>query len=208
MDPKPKRFPWPLAIGLSLLVLILGFNFFLIRLVSRIDREKSLPVYGQVADFTLTNQNGAVVTLADLEGKIWIADIIFTRCPGPCCRMTRQMKELESALPPDSGVRIVSLTTDPEFDTPEVLKRYAERFDADTNRWMFLTGTKQQIGTLAIEGLKLSAIEKKPDESTIFVLVDRAGQLRGVYHTGGEGVDWAESKAEILSDIQKLERER
>src|SRR5690606_28314567 len=116
-----------------------------------------------------------------------------------------------------TGVKLISLTTDPEFDTPEVLKRYAERFEADSNRWEFLTGTKKQIGDLAINSLKLAAIEKKPEDresendlfvhSTIFVVVDKRGQLRGVFETVGEGVDWPESRKNILDAVKELRKE-
>lgn len=177
-----------------------------------------IPDYGSVVNFTLTNQHGEVVSLSDLKGKVWIADIIFTRCPGPCARMTRQMKELQDSLPATGDLKLVSLTTDPDFDTPPVLRQYAERFGADTNRWMFLTGSKAQLGRAAIDGLKLAAVEKKPEEresaddlfihSTIFVVVDRQGKLRGIFETGGEGVDWNKSKLELLGLVKTLERER
>src|SRR5208283_2534015 len=100
------------------------------------------------------------VTLATLRGHVWVADIIFTRCGGPCPRMTRQMKDLQEALPANSQARLVTLTTDADFDTPAVLKAYGERFGADFNRWLFLTGTKPGIANLAIDSLKLTAIEK------------------------------------------------
>src|SRR6185369_17492193 len=106
---------------------------------------KPLPVYGQVSDFVLTNHDGKAFFLSDLQGKVWVADIIFTRCPGPCLKMTRQMRELQKALPASSQAKLVTLTTDPVFDTPAVLKAYAQRFGADFNRWLFLTGTKKQI---------------------------------------------------------------
>jgi cytochrome oxidase Cu insertion factor (SCO1/SenC/PrrC family) len=178
---------------------------------------KPLAVYGQVADFTLTNQNARAVSLADLRGRVWVADIVFTRCPGPCLKMTRQMKELEQALPLGSPVRLVTLTTDPDFDTPAVLKTYAERFAADPGRWQFLTGTKKQIARLAIDSLKLTALEKKPEErespqdlfvhSTIFVVVDKHGRLRGVFETTGEGIEPLQVKAELLAAIRRLEHE-
>ena len=145
------------------------------------------PVIGKVSDFNLTNQFGHQITLDSLRGKIWVADIIFTRCGGPCPAMTKTLSELQSALP-NSPVKFISLTTDPEFDTPAVLKRYAERFGADSNRWWFLTGTKEEIGRLAIDGLKLTALEKDASSrtdandlfihATLFVVVDRSGQLR------------------------------
>ena len=167
---------------------------------------KPLPVYGQVADFTLTNQNGHAVSLANLRGLVWVADIIFTRCPGPCLKMTQK-----------SAAKLITLTTDPDFDTPSVLKTYAERFGADASRWTFLTGTKKQLSSLAIDSLKLTAIEKKPEErqsaqdlfvhSTIFVLVDKRGQLRGVFETTGEGIEPHQVQKEILAAVRRLEHE-
>jgi protein SCO1/2 len=206
------------VIGLSLVLLTLGLEFLLVGIKPGIVRNLRLPVYGQVDDFTLTNQTGRAVSLGDLRGRAWLADIIFTRCPGPCLRMSRQMKEMQDALPPSSQARLVSLTTDPDFDTPPVLKTYGDRFGADTNRWMFLTGTKKEIGGLAVGSLKLSAVEKKPAEresaddlfvhSTIFVVVDKRAQLRGIFQTGGEDVDWQTEKQRILAALKQLEREK
>ncbi len=180
-------------------------------------RAVSLPVYGAVQDFALTNQDGRPVTLADLRGHAWVADIIFTRCAGPCLRMSRQMRSLQEALPAKSTARLVSLTTDPDFDVPSILKRYGQRFGADFDRWWLVTGTKQQIAHLAIDSLKLSAVEKKPEErqssddlfihSTIFVLVDQQGRLRGIYQSGGEGIDPAHERGRLLGDLHALERE-
>lgn len=176
-----------------------------------------LPVYGSVANFALTNQRGQPVTLARLRGKVWLADIIFTRCPGPCARMTKQMKELQDALPAASAAELVSLTTDADFDTPPVLQKYAERFGAQPGNWHFLTGDKRAIANLAIDSLKLTALEKpaiertSPEDlfvhSTIFVLVDKQARLRAVFDTGGENVDWEISKADILTAVTQLERE-
>ncbi len=202
------------------LILALPFVLFILAFVALrlAATRKPLPVYGQVADFTLTNQWGRAVSLADLQGHPWVADIIFTRCPGPCLKMTRQMLELQQALPGGSTTRLVTLTTDPEFDTPAVLEKYAARFKADPKRWTFLTGTKQQIGGVAVDSLKLTALPKKAEErtstddlfvhSTIFVLVDKQGRLRGIYETTGDGVDPARVKAQVLADAHRLERER
>src|SRR5690606_11415918 len=124
---RPFRTLW---IGVVLLIGILALGY----LTSR-SRPAPLPMLGQVENFTLTNQLGQKVTLENLRGQVWLADIIFTRCPGPCARMTRQMAEVQKALPARSRAKLVSLTTDPDFDTPEVLTKYAARFEADTNRW-------------------------------------------------------------------------
>jgi protein SCO1/2 len=203
--------------GVGLVVATILLSFALAELKVRRSLGKPLPVYGEVADFTLTNQNGRAVSLADLRGKVWVADIIFTRCPGPCAKMTQRMREIQQALPFNSQARLISLTTDPDFDTPAVLRAYAEHAGADTNRWQFLTGTKAQIAKVAIDSLKLTAIEKKPDEretpndlfihSTIFVIVDKQGQLRGVFQSTGEDIDPLAVKSEILAAARRLERE-
>jgi protein SCO1 len=218
VNPPSRTFPWTTGVGLLLLMMCLALALAVAGYHSRKARGQDLPVYGRVADFTLTNQDGRVVSLNDLRGHPWLADIIFTRCAGPCLRMSRQMEEVQSALPPSSGVRLVSLTTDPDFDSPPVLTKYGERFGADKNRWMFLTGSKSQIGNLATGSLKLSAVEKAPAaqaspgdlfvHSTIFVAVDKQGQLRGIFQTGGDGVNWAAEKHRILSTLAQLDRAR
>ena len=217
MNPAARRFPWTVGIGLLLLILSLSLAFLLAKARSEAEQRQSLPIIAPIADFSLTNQNGTAVSLADLRGHVWIADIIFTRCPGPCLRMTRQMKEIQDALSKDVQTKLVSLTTDPEYDTSAILKTYAERNGADASHWMFLTGTKKQINNLAVDSLKLSVVEKKPEErtspedlwvhSTIFVIVDKHSQLRGVYETGGEDVSWPVEKAKLLAAAKQLERE-
>ena len=120
-------------------------------------RAKPLPVLGQVADFTLTNQEGNVTTLADLTNRVWVADIIFTRCAGICPIMSTQMKSLQDALPATSRAKLVTLTTDPDYDAPAILKKYGERYGADFQRWTFLTGTKNELAGLAAGSLKLGS---------------------------------------------------
>lgn len=217
MNPAARRFPWTIGVGLLLLLLSLGLAFLLAKVQSRAPRREPLPVLAPIADFSLTNENGAAVSLADLRDRVWVGDIIFTTCPGPCLRMTRQMKELQDALPAADKTKFVSLTTNPDYDTPAILKTYGEHNGADTNRWMFLTGTKRQLHNLAVDSLKLSAVEKKPEEraspddlwvhSTIFVLVDKHAQLRGIYQTGGEDVSWPAEKKKLLAAVRQLERE-
>lgn len=212
MEPTPERPFRTLWIGVVLIVIILSLGFWQTSL-----KPAPLPVLGLVRDFTLTNQIGQAVSLADLHGQVWLADIIFTRCPGPCARMSRQLAALQGALPADSAARLVSLTTDPEFDSPAVLAKYGERFGADPRRWQFLTGPKLQIAALAVDSLKLTTLEKPLAErtseddlfihSTIFVLVDKEARLRGVFETGGDGVEWTNVQPTILSAIKQLERE-
>lgn len=155
--------------------------------------RQALPVLGAVADFTLTNQLGQAVHLGDLQGKAWVADVVFTRCAGPCPRMSQQMSQLQAAVPATSQARFITLTTDPGYDTPEVLRRYAQRYGANPDRWWFLTGDKLELARLATASLKLAALEKPPQtrqdaadlfiHSTIFVVVDRQGRLRAAVET-------------------------
>ncbi len=215
MSQHARRIEWLVWGGLGLLIATIMFGFLLAKIKLRTLTAKPLPVYGQVADFRLTNQFGQEVTLAQLKGHVWVADVIFTRCPGPCARMTRLMKEL--VFPAGSQTKLVSVTSDPQFDGPAVLRAYADRAGADTKRWLFLTGSKSEIAKLVIDSLKLTAIEKKPEErespedlfihSTLFVVVDKRGQLRGVYETMGEGIDQQQLKATMLSAVRHLERE-
>jgi len=181
------------------------------------DQQKKLPYYGQIADFTLTNQDGRVTTLADLTNQVWVADIIFTRCAGPCPHMTGQMKSLQDKLPDDYSARFVTLTTDPDYDSPAILKRYGQHYDADFHRWIFLTGTKSEVADLAAGSLKLGSTPIAPKDqqnaadlfihTTIFVLVDKHARLRGVYETGGTDVDWQNNvRPKLLADIRRLER--
>jgi protein SCO1/2 len=212
MEAKSNLFVWA---GLGLVAATVLFVSFGLKPATH--PKRPLPVYGPIAEFTLTNQEGSAVSLADLRGHIWIADIIFTRCAGPCLKMTRQMKELQRALAPNPQTRLVTLTTDPDYDSPSILRTYAGRFGAELPRWMFLTGTKRQIASLAIDSLKLTAIEKKPEErdspadlfvhSTIFVLVDKQAHLRGVFETTGEGTDPQQVKEQILAAVRQLEKE-
>ena len=205
-----------MGVGLVLFALLVGGFLFLGR------RPPSgsllpLPRLGQVTDFALTNQLGQAFGLADLRGQVWIADIIFTRCAGPCPIMTRHMAELQKALAGRAGVRLVTLTTDPDFDRPEVLQRYGERFGADPARWTFLTGSKSEIARLAIQGLRLTSLEKAEAEraspedlfihSTTFVLVDRHAALRGVFESTGEDIDFDTIRTSILKAVRALMRE-
>lgn len=215
MTEAPKKSPQIVWLGIGMTLGLLVMIYLIQSQTNRATRE--LPVLGQIADFTLTNQDGKVTTLAGLTNHVWIADIIFTRCAGPCPIMTAKMKQLQDALPQTSDAKIVTLTTDPDYDTPTVMKKYGERFNANFNRWTFLTGTKAEIAALASGSLKLSAVSVKPADqqnaadlfihTTIFVVIDKHAQLRGVFETGGEGIDWTQVQPRIIKTISQLERE-
>ena len=217
MAESPKQFPRAVWLGMGLCFGLLGLIYLAgLTKMERV-RQSNLPVISQIADFTLTNQSGQVTTLADLSNHVWVADIIFTRCAGPCPRMTAQMKSLQDLLPPTSEAKLVTLTTDPDYDTPPIMKRYGERFNADFNRWTFLTGTKKEIAALGSGSLKLSAVPVKLDDqknpvdlfihTTIFVIVDKHAQLRGIFQTEGDDVNWTNSQSQIIETVRQLERE-
>jgi cytochrome oxidase Cu insertion factor (SCO1/SenC/PrrC family) len=123
-----------------------------------------LPVYGSIPDFALINQLGRPVRRVDLSGKVWIASFIFTTCPDECPLMTAEMSRLQSDLANVSDLLFVSISVSPEHDTPAVLSEYASQFQADPNRWFFLTGDKRAIYHLAREGFRLGIVD--PREST------------------------------------------
>jgi cytochrome oxidase Cu insertion factor (SCO1/SenC/PrrC family) len=163
----------------------------------------SLEDYGPVGDFRLTERSGRTVTQADLEGKIWIASFVFTRCPGPCPQVTGTMARLQSELSGKDGVLLVSFTVDPDRDQLDDLREYADQYGADENRWLFLTGPKQVIDPLCERGFGLG-IQRKPGEedvthSTRLVLVDRHGHKRGYFD--GRSVDDA---GQPVDDLPKL----
>jgi cytochrome oxidase Cu insertion factor (SCO1/SenC/PrrC family) len=217
--PEPSsRLPRTLWLGFGLLLGFVGLAYLLSLAEFSRQHRQPLPVIGAVADFTLTNQDGKVTTLADLSNHIWVADIIFTRCAGPCPIITGHMKSLEDALPKTSNAKLVTLTTDPDYDTPAMMKRYGERFGADFSRWMLLTGTKAEIGALGGGSLKLSAVPVPTADqtnavdlfihTTIFVIVDKHARLRGSFETVGDDVDWTNTvQPRIVAAVRQLERE-
>jgi protein SCO1/2 len=218
MPDNPRPLPRSVWVGCGLAACLVGLVILASFLQNARRQEAALPVIGRVADFTLTNQDGRTVTLTDLTNHVWIADIIFTRCAGPCPRLTMQMKALQEKIPASDATRFVTLTTDPEYDSPEVLKKVGLHYGADFSRWTFLTGDKMQIGRLAANSLKLSSqpvrLEDQKDaadlfiHTTIFVIVDKHAQLRGFFETGGEGVDWTNAVLpKIIGTVNQLENE-
>lgn len=176
---------------------------------AQVQRASARPMiaYGTVPQFSLTNQNGEPFGSAELAGKIWIADFVFTSCPGPCPLISSRMSELQRPLE-KSDAHLVTFTVDPETDTPKVLRDYAERLHARPGRWDFLTGDKKAIYRLTSGGFKLAVAEGAGDEgqlvhSTRAVLVDRHGMIRGYYDiTAADGV------TTLLADTSKLLREQ
>jgi protein SCO1/2 len=143
-------------------------------------RRPPLPVLGDIPRFDLTAQNGQPFDSRTLAGKIWVADFIYTTCPGPCPRMTSQMRELDDVVKTLPDVRLVSFTIDPANDTPPVLAAYAKTHGASPI-WYFLTGPISTLQTLDRDAFKLGDIDGTLQHSTRFVLVDRKGRIRAYY---------------------------
>ena len=207
MSQTSRKLEWAVWAGLAAIC----FAIFVAFLVSQL-RSKPLPVLGELSAFTLTNQTGQMVTLADFHGQIWIADAIFTRCPGQCLVMSAHMRQIQDALPLGLPLQLVSFTTDPAFDQPSVLKKSAQRFGGRDNRWSFLTGDKSALHQVEVEGLKLPVLDKPAAQqegnddlfihSEKFVLLDKLGRIRGYF----DGQDPA-AVAEVIAAAQSLGNE-
>ena len=173
-------------------------------------RKAPLPVIGQVKPFALTNQLDRPVSLADLKGRVSVANVVFSRCPTQCPKLMQQMARVHAAVGP--GVRFLTLTADPGNDTPEVLDRYGKRFGVDDGKWWLLTGDKAELYRFATEDLKFNLLENAGPppvpladlfiHSTDFAVLDKAGRLRAVVH--GEEPD---AEAKIAAHIRQLLRE-
>lgn len=175
-----------------------------------------LPVMSTVSDFSFTNQFNDNVTRQTFAGAPWVADIIFTRCPSICPQMSMQMSQLQKALGPQSPVKLVSITTDPDHDTPPTLKEYGERFGAEAGRWHFLTGTKPGISHFIRDDLKLIAEEKPEEERTVdsdlfnhsalFAIVDARGILRRVVHSNDTNINFIEEIVTTISELNQADQ--
>jgi protein SCO1/2 len=170
----------------------------------------SLPVLGHVPGFRLLDERGRPFTTESLLGHVSVVDFIFTRCTASCPRLTARMAQLQDGLASQGGnVRLVSFSVDPENDTPPVLAEYAAKAHADPARWTFLTGPIDDVQRAAVLGFKMSAakIARGAHDYDVthgdwFVLVDRAGEIRGYYPTGEPNEFQA-----LLDDVTRLERE-
>ena len=170
-------------------------------------RQRTVSSYGTVPSFQFVNQNGQPFGSAQLAGKIWIADFIYTTCPGPCPMISSRMNELQKPLE-KTDVHLVSFSVDPEKDTPDVLHRYAEKLQVEPGRWDFLTGPKSAIYKLSHDGFKLAISDGSdaqgiPVHSTRIVLVDRHGQIRGYYDATE-----ADAVTKLVADTNHLVREQ
>ncbi len=177
--------------------------------VSLADRagDDGLTQYGSVPDFKLTERNGTDVKLAQLRGKIWIVDFIYTTCTDTCPLQTAAMAKLQKEFAAKANVQFVSVSVDPDRDTPQVLNAYADKHEADRQRWFFLTGPRDQVIKLVRDGFHLSvaALPNSAEQSGMiphsprFVLIDQQAQIRGYYDSRE-----LEGLARLRNDIETL----
>jgi cytochrome oxidase Cu insertion factor (SCO1/SenC/PrrC family) len=169
--------------------------------------NRTIDSLGTVPPFQLVDQDGQPFGSAQLSGKIWIADFVYTSCPGPCPMISSRMSELQKPLE-RSDVHLVSISVDPEHDTPAVLRGYAEKLHAQRHRWDFLTGSKAAIYDLSRNGFKLAIDDGSqemgtPVHSTRMALVDRHGTIRGYYDATA-----VDAITKLLADTNHILREQ
>ena len=196
-----KKVSW--GYGLLILLLLAGGAFWGARLHSLQPSDKFKKL-SPVLDFAFQDRSGRMVSRADFQGKIWVADFIFTSCAGTCPIMSEQMKRLQDIYKGNPRFKLVSLTVDPKRDTVAALKKYAESFQADENQWFFLTGEKKDIYHIIKDGFTLPAGDD-PDggkgyefiHSSFMVLLDAKGIVRGHYDAQMEEEDMKKLKQDI-----------
>ncbi len=164
-----------------------------------------------IPPFAFTERSGKTITNNDLFGKIWVADFVYTTCPGPCPLVTAGMAKLQEAVAHDPSVQLVTFTVDPKHDTPAVLAAYADKFGADKTRWWFLTGPEKSMYSLIKDGF-FQPVQDNGDNpqdgaftvthSTQLALVDSNGTVRGFFDGVGP-----QGRADLLDAIKVLEKE-
>jgi protein SCO1 len=167
------------------------------------DPASKLPNYGKVPPFTMTDSHGRVFDRAALAGKVWIADFIYTNCPAECPRMTAQMHRVEQQVKNENDVKLVSISVDPEHDSPPVLNDFAHRYGGPTDQWIFLTGSPATVHLIAYQTFHVGDVIGKIEHSTKFVLVDKKGDIRGYYSSL-----YQDDLSQMLKDIEPLRNAR
>ncbi len=220
---------------ISVLVLVLlvpGFLYYLLTAEGK-NRYKPLPVFGPkqlaktthivkgkvipdtifhtLTDFKLTDQNGNPVSLKTFDHKIFIASFFYTHCPSVCSLVNNNISQL-AANDTSKMVYFVSITVDPERDSPAVLKNYADKFKPVPSRWLFLTGDTSTIYNLARKGFLVNALQTGKDDfiySEKLVLIDQEKRIRG-YYTGASNDDTNrlndEIKVLITEELRKSDK--
>jgi len=169
---------------------------------------------GEVPDFSFTNQNGETITNQDYKGKVYVAEFFFTTCPSICPIMNRNMVTIQNEFYGNPNLGIASFSINPEFDTPEILKDYAESYKITNPNWHLLTGDKTEIYKLANTGFNLYVgeapeVEGGFEHSGFFALIDQEGNIRSRFDKNGnpliyyDGLE-AEGIQMLKEDIKTL----
>jgi len=206
-EKPPKLALHPGWVAFAALALAVPVGALLFRQTAR----PELPLLGELPAFTLTAEDGSPFGKQDLLGRVWIADFVFTSCSDACPRLQAKMKKLQDRLvPPEQGgnIALLSISVDPERDTPEKLRQYGETFGARKGLWRSLTGDQQEVERTVIRGFH-TAMAKVPREGADshvaafeimhgerLVLVDRMGRIRGYYD--------ADDRDRLLRDARSL----
>ena len=180
------------------LKIYIGIAIFLIITFFVKDSQPSqqLPKIGSIPQFEFIDSDGNTVTLNNLKGKVWVADFIFTTCTMACPMMTGNMNLVHKKFKKNDDVRLVSISVYPEYDTPDVLKDYASQYDADTEKWLFLTGDESSVKNIIKDGFKIGDFEEIIFHSEKFALVDKNGTIRA-YYNGMKSEDMKQLKKDI-----------
>lgn len=162
--------------------------------------------FNDIRPFSLSERSGKTITRDDLLGQPFVAGFVFTRCTGPCPRISGNMAKLQKMLA-NEDVRLVTFTVDPEYDTPQVLTEYADRLGADPKRWLFLTGKLAELKEIAnkdfmftLEKDATRPVGESITHRTFLTVVDKRGRVRGYYDGEGDaGVAAAAARAKFLA---------
>lgn len=178
---------------------------------ARLEMPKMPATYFQVPPFELTDHTGRQFGSQNLQGRIWIANFVFTSCRTICPELTQRMSKLQRRVKAmGDTVMLVSFSVDPERDTPEVLAEYAKKYRANPRRWRFLTGSYAQLESLVVQGFKMpmdpgtssaapSLIEIT--HGSRFMLIDTYGRVRGFYEPTDEALDQMMEDLSVIANI-------
>lgn len=189
--------------------LVVGFYFILTNLVPGFGKKRIAPV-SYIRPFSFTNQDGKMVTEKDVTGKVYVAEYFFTTCKGICPKMNNNMRLVYDRFKNENNFLILSHTCDPETDSAVQLKHYSDSMGVNTSRWMFLTGRKDSLYTMARVSYtiddpanNLKSIDDDFLHTQFWALVDRQGDVRKIY----DGLKESEVK-ELIHDIEKMLNEK
>ena len=168
-----------LVIAFLFIFMLGSFGFYVIDKATK-SRIDNISIIGQVPSFSLTNFDGSVITDQQLNDKISIVSFIFTQCDGACPIMSENMSILQKRFSASDDVQFLSITTDPDYDTLDILKKFSSNYSNDDN-WFFLRGNLIEIIELSEKGFYLSAALLPAGHSTRFVLVDKELNIRKYY---------------------------